>query len=168
MAPCRRSYILLVQNLQTSEMLDKWCLTSKLSDIKFSHIADGRFFYIWYLQIFSRVFPWLNFEYCIKYRLCWFKCKPAALYVLLHFFYRSYGLVFLLTLLEFSLTEFLQFFFRCSFLLSLRKKMSPQTQSKISIHNIVFQEKDYMTHVFGCFFWETISLILAWTLFLFF
>ena len=85
MAPCRRSYILLVQKLRTSEMLDKWSLTSKLSDIKFSHIPDGRFFYIWYLQIFSRVFPWLNFEYWIICQLSSFKCKSATVYILHNF-----------------------------------------------------------------------------------
>ena len=155
---------------KTSNFRNVGQMKSNIQAVRYQILPNSRrsIFYIWYLQIFSRVFPWLNFESCIKYRLCWFKCKPATLYVLLHFFYRSYGLVFLLTLLEFSLTEFLQYLFRCSFLLGIRKKMSPQTQSKISVHKIVFQEKDYMTHVFECFFWETISLILAWTLFIFF
>ena len=43
MGPCRRSYILLVRKIRTSEMLDKWSLKSKLSDIKLSHYPDGRY-----------------------------------------------------------------------------------------------------------------------------
>ena len=92
-----RSYILHVQKCQTSEMLDEWSPTSKLSDIKLSHIPDGWNIYLlhenlpvchtcfWYLQIFPRVFPWLNFEYWITCHLCWFRCKLATFYVLLHF-----------------------------------------------------------------------------------
>ena len=58
------------------QMLDEWSPTSKLSDIKLSHIPDDWyiFFYLhenppvchtcfWNFQIFSRVFPWLNFEH---------------------------------------------------------------------------------------------------------
>ena len=43
MGPCRRSYILLVQKFQTSEILDKWSPTYKLIDIKLSHHPDGRY-----------------------------------------------------------------------------------------------------------------------------
>ena len=98
MGPSRRSYILLVRKCRTSEMFDEWSPTSKLSDIKLSRITDGRyiFFYLsknplvhrfcfWYLQIFSRVFPWVNFEYWITCQLCRFRCKSATLYVWLHF-----------------------------------------------------------------------------------
>ena len=72
MGPCRRSYILLVRKFRTSEMLDKWGPTSKLSDIKLSHYPDGRYIFFtctgirlsaipitavfWYLQIFSLVY----------------------------------------------------------------------------------------------------------------
>ena len=94
----------------------------------------------WYLQIFSCVFPWLNFEYWITCQLCWFRCKSATVYVLL--LQRFCGLAFLLTLLKFSLTEFLWAFFRCkSHREKSRQKMFPQTQSKISVHNKVFQGK---------------------------
>ena len=37
-----RSYILLVRKFRTSEMLDKWSPTSKLSDIKSFHYPDCR------------------------------------------------------------------------------------------------------------------------------
>ena len=46
MGPFRRSYILLVQKSQTTEMLDKWSPTSKLSDIKFYHYPDGRYIFL--------------------------------------------------------------------------------------------------------------------------
>ena len=46
MGPFRRSYILLVQKSQTTEMLDKWSPTSKLSDIKFSHYPAGRYVFL--------------------------------------------------------------------------------------------------------------------------
>ena len=49
-----------------------------------------------------------------------FPCFPETKFA--SFFQRSCGLVFLLTLLEFSLTEFLRAFFWCIFLLGLRKK----------------------------------------------
>ena len=72
----------------------------------------------WYFQIFSHVFPWLNSEYWITCRLFRFRCESATAYA----FQRSCVLVFLLNLLEFSLSEFLRVFFRCIFLLGLRKK----------------------------------------------
>ena len=43
MGPCHRSYILLVQKFRTSEMLDKWSPTSKVSVIKLSHYPDGQY-----------------------------------------------------------------------------------------------------------------------------
>ena len=43
MGPCRRSYILLVQKFRTSEMLDKWSPTSKVSVIKLSHYPHGQY-----------------------------------------------------------------------------------------------------------------------------
>ena len=46
MGPCRKSYILLVRKFWTSEMLDKWSPASKLSDIKLSHIPDGRHIFL--------------------------------------------------------------------------------------------------------------------------
>ena len=39
----------------------------------------------WYLQIFSRVFPWLNFECWIICQLSSFKCKSATAYILQNF-----------------------------------------------------------------------------------
>ena len=76
MGPCRKSYILLVRKFWNSEMLNKWSPTSKLSDIKLSHIPDGRYIFFtctrthlsaipikpvfWYFQIFSRVcYDWV-------------------------------------------------------------------------------------------------------------
>ena len=72
MGPCRRPYIPLVREFQTSKMLGKCSPTSKLSGIKLSHYLDGRYilitytrahlsalsikFVFWYLQIFSRVY----------------------------------------------------------------------------------------------------------------
>ena len=72
MGPCRRSYILLVQKFRTFKMLDEWSPTSKLSDIKLSHIPNGWYIFFtctrthlsaipaelvfWYLQIFSCVY----------------------------------------------------------------------------------------------------------------
>ena len=41
MGPCRRSYILYFRKFRTSEMLDKWSATSKLSDTKLSHYPDS-------------------------------------------------------------------------------------------------------------------------------
>ena len=75
----------------------------------------------WYLQITSRVFPSLNFEYCITCQLCRFRCKSAPVYVLLHFsnvFADWY--FFLLTLLEFYM----------SFSLALEKKTPGKKASK--------------------------------------
>ena len=46
MGLCRKPYILLVRKFQTSEMLVKWSPTSKLSDIKLSHILDGRHIFL--------------------------------------------------------------------------------------------------------------------------
>ena len=46
MGPCRRSYILLVQNFRTSEMLNRWSPTSKLSNIKLSHYPDVRYIFL--------------------------------------------------------------------------------------------------------------------------
>ena len=43
------------------------------------HICFG------YLQIFSGVFPWLNFEYWIACQLSWFRCKSATVYILHNF-----------------------------------------------------------------------------------
>ena len=43
MGPCHRSYILLVQKFRTSEMLDKWSPTSKVSVIKLSHYPHGQY-----------------------------------------------------------------------------------------------------------------------------
>ena len=45
MGRCRRSYILLVRKFRTSEMLDKWSPTSKLSDIKLFHYPDWRYIF---------------------------------------------------------------------------------------------------------------------------
>ena len=45
MGPCRRSYILLVRKFQTSEMLDKWSSTSKLSGIKLSTLQTVDIFF---------------------------------------------------------------------------------------------------------------------------
>ena len=76
MGPCRRSCILLNRKFPTSEMSDKWSPTSKLSDIKLSHISDGRYIFFtctrthlsvipikpvfWYFKIFSRVcYDWV-------------------------------------------------------------------------------------------------------------
>ena len=76
MGPCHKSYILLVRKFRISEMLDKWSLASKLSDIKLSHIPDGRYIFFtctrthlsaipikpvfWYFKIFSRVcYDWV-------------------------------------------------------------------------------------------------------------
>ena len=72
MGPCRRFYILLVQKFRTSEMLDKWSPTYKLSDVKLSHCPDGWYIFFtcmrthlsaipiksvfWYPQIFSLVY----------------------------------------------------------------------------------------------------------------
>ena len=54
--PYRRSYILLVRKFQTSEMMDKWSPTSKLSDIKLSRIPDDR--YIFFTCKFSTCPPY--------------------------------------------------------------------------------------------------------------
>ena len=73
MDPCRNSYIILIRKFRTSEMLDKWSPTSKLLDIKLSHIPDDRYIFstctrthlsaitfFWYFQIFSRVcYDWV-------------------------------------------------------------------------------------------------------------
>ena len=91
MGPCRRSYILLVRKFRTSEMLDKWSPTSKLSDIKSFHYPDCRYIfftffhkppvchtYQTYFLISSNLFPrllWLNFEYCLTCKLYHFRCK---------------------------------------------------------------------------------------------
>ena len=69
MGPYHRSCIILVWKFQTSEMLDKWSPTFKLSHIKLSHYPDSRYIFstctrthlstipiklvFWYLQIFS-------------------------------------------------------------------------------------------------------------------
>ena len=141
----RRPYILLVRKFRTSEMLDKWSLTSKLFDIKLSHIPDVRYIFFTCTRthlsaipvfdifkifpVFSR--PWMNFEYWITCQLCeyceyWITCQVSDCLRFASFFERSWGLVFLylnyFTLLEFSLTEFLRVIFHCSFLLGLRKK----------------------------------------------
>ena len=85
MGPCRRSYILLVRKFRTSEMLEKWSPTSKLSDIKLSHIPDCRYIFFtctrtylsaipvkpvfWYFKIFPRVcYDWgLNIGYHVNF-----------------------------------------------------------------------------------------------------
>ena len=74
MGPCRNSYILLVRKFRTSKMLVKCSPTSKLLDVKLSHISDDRYifsictrthlsamtFFFWYFQIFSRVcYDWV-------------------------------------------------------------------------------------------------------------
>ena len=76
MGPCRKSYTLLARKFRTSEILDKWSLISKLSDIKLSHIPDVRYIFFhlfenppvchtyltfsWYFKIFSRVcYDWV-------------------------------------------------------------------------------------------------------------
>ena len=132
MGPCCRSYILLIRKFRTSEMLDKWSPTSKLSDIKLSHYPDCRYIFftctrthlsalsLTCVLISSNLFPclWLNFEYWITCKLGWFRCKSATAYVLHNLSQRSCRLVFLLTLLEFSLTEFLRGFSRCIFSLA--------------------------------------------------
>ena len=94
MGPCRRSCIILVWKFRTSEMLEKWSPTSKLSHIKLSNYPDSRYIFstctrthlsaipiklvFWYLQIFYRVY---NFEYLMTCQLCWFGCKAATVYV---------------------------------------------------------------------------------------
>ena len=99
--PCRRSYILLVREFQTSKMLGKWSPTSKLSGIKLSHYLDGRYIFfhlyenppVWFIYqicvlISSDLFPcllWLNFEYWITCKLGWFRCKCVTDNVLHNF-----------------------------------------------------------------------------------
>ena len=85
MGPCCKSYILLVRIYRASEMLDKWSPTSKLYDIKLSHIPDGRYVFFCctrtylsaipikmvfrYLQIFSCIcYDWvLSIGYCVNF-----------------------------------------------------------------------------------------------------
>ena len=112
----------------TSEVLHPNCLISNCPIFQTVHIfcllEDPPVCHtcFWYLQIFSGVLPWLIFEYWITCQLCRFRCKSATVYVLLHLSNVFCGLVFLLTLLNFSLTEFLWVFFWCIFPLDLRKK----------------------------------------------
>ena len=62
--PCRKSYILLVRKFWTSEIFDKWSPTSKLSDIKLSHIPDGQY----------------NFFTCTRTHLSTIPIKPIFLF----------------------------------------------------------------------------------------
>ena len=94
MGPYHRSCIVLVWKFQTSEMLDKWSPTFKLSHIKLSHYPDSRYIFstctrthlftiriklvFWNLQIFSCLY---NFEYWMTCQLCWFRCKAVTVYV---------------------------------------------------------------------------------------
>ena len=98
MGSYRRSYIILVWKFQTSQMLEKWSRTSKLSHIKLYHYPDSQYIFstctrthlsaipiklaFWYLQIFSCVY---NFECWMTCQLCWFRCKAATVYVLDNF-----------------------------------------------------------------------------------
>ena len=75
MRPCRRSYILLIRIFRTSEMLDEWSPTSKLSDIKLSHIPDSQYIFLFVCEptclpylflISSNLFPCFPVtEFCI-------------------------------------------------------------------------------------------------------
>ena len=102
MGPCRGSYILLVRKFRTSEMLDKWGPTSKLSDIKLLHIPNDWYIFFtfarthlstipiklvfWYLQIFPRVYyDIVNFECWITSQLYQFRYKCATIYVCITF-----------------------------------------------------------------------------------
>ena len=101
MGPCRRPYIPLVREFQTSKMLGKCSPTSKLSGIKLSHYLDGRYIFFHLYEsppvcfiyqicvlISSDLFPcllWLNFEYWITCKLGWFRCKCVTDYVLHNF-----------------------------------------------------------------------------------
>ena len=84
-------------------------------------------------SISSYLFPcllWLNFEDSITCQLCRFRRKSATVYVLRYFFQCSSELVFFLTSLEFSLTEFLRVFFLVYFLLRPRKKTLGKSSHK--------------------------------------
>ena len=176
---CRRSYMLLVRKFRTSEMLDKWRPTSKLPDIKLFHYPDYRYIVFtctrtrlsairfkpifWHLQIFSLVY----YDWILSIAFA-------------EFLQRFCGLVFFLTLLEFSLTEFPRGFYPMYFLLGLRKKdtgkrarkkMFLQTQSKISVDNSFRKIKLLaLPHIFGrfflgCFAWDAILRIWSLTFF---
>ena len=77
MGRCRRSYILLVRKFRTSEMLDKWSPTSKLSDIKLFHYPDGRYFFHLYD---IKLFHYPDGRY-------FFTCTRARLSAILFFTY---------------------------------------------------------------------------------
>ena len=137
MGPCRRSYILFVRKFWTSEMFGKWSPTSKLSDIKLSHYPDRWYIFFtwtktylsilsiklvfWYLQIFSRVcFDWvLSIGWHVNLPDLGVSLRLSMFSIIFQCFC---GLVFLMTLLEFSLIEFPRGFFSVYFLLGLRKK----------------------------------------------
>ena len=70
--------------------------------------------------ISSNLFPWLNFEYWITCQLCRFRCKSATVYVLLHF--SDFTWIFI----DWVSASF----FRCNFLLGLRKKDTRKKASK--------------------------------------
>ena len=162
MCPCHGSYILLVRKFRTSEMLDEWSTTSKLSNIKLSHIPDGRYIYIFYfyetrlsaLPVFDvfksfPVFSWLNFRYWITCQLCQFRCKSKTIYVLLHFFNALADWCFSWLYLNYHdwvSARFFPVYFspwpkKKRHWRKGRQKMFPRTQSKVSAYNIALQGK---------------------------
>ena len=134
---CCSSYILLVRKFRTFEMLDMWSPTSKLSDIKLSKIPDVSIYMFhlyenlpvkpyllnlifWYLHIFSCVFyDWILSIGHVMFAYLGVSLRQSIFCLIFRCFC---GLVFLLTLLDFSLTEFLRGSFLVYFLLGLRKK----------------------------------------------
>ena len=164
MGSCRRSYILLVQKFQTSEMLDKWSPTSKLSHIKFPHNPDGRYIFSLVrepacppnlLNLFLDIFNYFPLFITIKFwaltnilTSCQFRCKSATAYVLHNFSNVLSDWYFSWLYLNFYWLSSCGVFFAVHILLVLRKKdrekslqkMFLQTQPDIFVH-ILFKGK---------------------------
>ena len=101
MGSCRRTYILLAQKFQTSEMLHKWSPTSTLSDMKFPHNPSSRYIFSLVrepacppnlLNLFLDIFKYFPLFIMIKFwalanilTSCRHRCKSATAYVLHNF-----------------------------------------------------------------------------------
>ena len=133
MGPCRRFYILLVQNFELPK-----CWTSEVPysshpisnyptiqtvDIFYSLVRESICPpYLWSLFFnSSNLFPcllWLNFEYWITYQLCRLRCKSATAYVLHNFSNVLADWCFFSIHLSFHWLSFCGVFSRCTFSLA--------------------------------------------------
>ena len=85
----------------------------------------------WYLQIFSRVLPWLNLDYWITCQLCQFRCKSVTIYVLHNFSSVLADWYFSWLYLNFHWLSFCEFFSGVFFSLAKENKTPGKKWQKI-------------------------------------